>query len=105
MTPSIARPSGTAPFYAALWMMGAVTAFTSMAVAGRAVSIELDTFEIMAWRSLIGMAIVVIFGIGIIVFWTGEEVVTAPGTEDEVIVDEGTAIEGDDTATVPVAPD
>ena len=58
MTPSIARPSGTAPLYAALWMMGAVTAFTSMAVAGRAVSIELDTFEIMAWRSLIGMAIV-----------------------------------------------
>ena len=54
---------------------------------------------------LIGMAIVVIFGIGIIVFWTGEEVATAPGTEDEVIVDEGTAIEGDDTATVPVAPD
>ena len=51
------------------------------------------------------MAIVVIFGIGIIVFWTGEEVATAPGTEDEVIVDEGTAIEGDDTATVPVAPD
>ncbi|MGR3591824.1 MAG: DMT family transporter, partial [Limimaricola soesokkakensis] len=44
--------------YAALWMMGAVTAFTSMAVAGRAVSIELDTFEIMAWRSLIGMTIV-----------------------------------------------
>ena len=38
---------------------------------------------------LIGMAIVVIFGIGIIVFWTGEEVATAPGTEDEVIVDEG----------------
>ncbi|WP_370161374.1 DMT family transporter [Limimaricola soesokkakensis] len=58
MTSSIARPSGTAPLYAALWMMGAVTAFTSMAVAGRAVSIELDTFEIMAWRSLIGMAIV-----------------------------------------------
>ncbi|UOA32497.1 hypothetical protein DSM110093_02297 [Sulfitobacter sp. DSM 110093] len=54
---------------------------------------------------LIGMAIVVIFGIGIIVFWTGEEVATAPGTEDEVIVDDGTGIEGDDTATVPVAPD
>ena len=58
MTPSIARLPGTAPLYAALWMMGAVTAFTSMAVAGRAVSIELDTFEIMTWRSLIGMVIV-----------------------------------------------
>lgn len=58
MTPSIARPSGTAPLRAVLWMMGAVAAFTLMAVAGRAVSIELDTFEIMAWRSLIGMAIV-----------------------------------------------
>lgn len=39
-------------------MMGAVAAFTSMAVAGRAVAIELDTFEIMAWRSLVGIALV-----------------------------------------------
>lgn len=41
-------------------MMGAVTAFTSMAIAGREVSFELDTFEIMAWRSLVGIALVVL---------------------------------------------
>ncbi len=43
---------------AALWMIGAITAFTLMAVAGRAVSVELDTFEIMLYRSLIGVCIV-----------------------------------------------
>lgn len=44
---------------AALWMIGAITSFTLMAIAGRAVSIELDTFEIMFFRSLTGIAIVV----------------------------------------------
>ncbi|QQA44837.1 DMT family transporter [Pelagovum pacificum] len=44
---------------AALWMLGAVVSFSSMALAGRAVSFELDTFEIMAYRSIIGFAIVV----------------------------------------------
>ncbi|MGB5557637.1 MAG: DMT family transporter [Paracoccaceae bacterium] len=43
-------------------MIGAIVSFTSMAVAGRAVSFELDTFEIMLFRSLIGIAIVV--GVG-----------------------------------------
>lgn len=43
---------------AAIWMIGAITAFTLMAVAGRAVSFDLDTFEIMLYRSLIGMALV-----------------------------------------------
>lgn len=47
---------------AALWMLGAVLAFSSMAVAGRAVSFELDTFEIMMYRSMIGLALVVIVG-------------------------------------------
>lgn len=45
---------------AALWMTGAVVSFTAMAVAGRAVSLDLDTFEIMLYRSLIGLAIVLI---------------------------------------------
>lgn len=45
---------------AALWMSGAIAAFTSMAVAGRAVSLELDTFEIMMYRSLVGIVIVLI---------------------------------------------
>ena len=43
---------------AALWMIGAITSFTTMAVAGRAVSLELDTFEIMFYRSLTGICIV-----------------------------------------------
>jgi drug/metabolite transporter (DMT)-like permease len=45
---------------ASLWMIGAIVSFTSMAVAGRAVSLDLDTFEIMMFRSLIGFVIVVI---------------------------------------------
>lgn len=47
---------------AALWMLGAIVSFTSMAVAGREVSLELDTFEIMAYRSAIGVLLVV--GVG-----------------------------------------
>ncbi|MGR3636806.1 MAG: DMT family transporter [Shimia sp.] len=46
-------------FKAALWMTGAIASFTSMAIAGRAVSLELDTFEIMMYRSLVGIVIVV----------------------------------------------
>lgn len=46
-------------FKAALWMIGAIASFTTMAVAGRAVSLELDTFEIMLYRSLTGIVIVV----------------------------------------------
>jgi drug/metabolite transporter (DMT)-like permease len=45
---------------ASLWMIGAIVSFTSMAVAGRAVSLDLDTFEIMMFRSLIGVVIVVV---------------------------------------------
>jgi len=43
---------------AALWMIGAISSFTLMAVAGRTVSAELDTFEIMLFRSLTGIVIV-----------------------------------------------
>ena len=32
---------------AALWMVGAIASFTAMAVAGREMASELDTFEIM----------------------------------------------------------
>lgn len=41
-------------------MVGAITAFTSMAVAGRAALTNLDTFEIMLYRSLVGASIVVL---------------------------------------------
>ena len=46
--------------HAVLWMIGAIISFTSMAIAGRAVSGLLDTFEIMLYRSIIGFLIVVI---------------------------------------------
>ncbi|MFT5066983.1 MAG: drug/metabolite transporter (DMT)-like permease [Yoonia sp.] len=47
---------------AALWMVGAIFAFTSMAIAGRAASLELDTFEIMLYRSCVGFTIVLVVG-------------------------------------------
>ncbi|SLN12567.1 Riboflavin transporter [Roseovarius litorisediminis] len=45
---------------AALWMLGAVASFSLMAIAGREVSFELDTFEIMMYRSLIGLLAVIV---------------------------------------------
>ncbi|MEP2642739.1 DMT family transporter [Roseobacter sp.] len=45
---------------AAFWMGGAIVSFCTMAVAGREASAQLDTFEIMVYRSLIGMIIVVV---------------------------------------------
>lgn len=46
------------PGLAALWMIGAIASFSSMAVAGRELSTMHDTFEIMFYRSLVGIAIV-----------------------------------------------
>lgn len=43
---------------AALWMTGAIASFSSMAVAGREASLDLDTFEIMMYRSMVGVLIV-----------------------------------------------
>lgn len=45
---------------AAAWMSGAIVSFSAMAVAGRAVASELDTFELMLYRSLIGLGIVLL---------------------------------------------
>lgn len=39
-------------------MVGGIISFTSMAIAGREVSFELDTFEIMLYRSIIGVLVV-----------------------------------------------
>ncbi|MHA1189767.1 MAG: DMT family transporter [Alphaproteobacteria bacterium] len=50
------------PVKAAIWIIGAMASFTSMAIAGREVSVELDTFELMLFRSLIGIVIVVSIG-------------------------------------------
>lgn len=46
------------PLRAALWMTGAIAAFSAMAVAGRQLSLAMSTFELMTWRSFIGLAIV-----------------------------------------------
>lgn len=45
---------------AAFWMTGAIVSFTAMAVAGRAVAFELDTFETMMYRSLVGAVVVLV---------------------------------------------
>ena len=50
------------PLKAAFYMMGAVISFTAMAVAGREMAPRLDTFEIMLYRSLIGVAVVLAAG-------------------------------------------
>lgn len=56
--PSQTTGPAARPLLAAAWMMGAVVAFTLMAVAGRSVSHQLDTFEILGYRSLIGGVII-----------------------------------------------
>ncbi len=43
---------------AALWMIGSIVSFTTMAVAGRSVGASHDTFEIMLYRSLTGIVLV-----------------------------------------------
>lgn len=47
---------------AAAWMIGAIVSFSSMAVAGRALSGDLSSFEMMMYRSFIGLAIILIVG-------------------------------------------
>jgi drug/metabolite transporter (DMT)-like permease len=46
------------PLAAALWMTGAIASFTAMAVATRQINGAHDTFEILAYRSMIGWVIV-----------------------------------------------
>jgi drug/metabolite transporter (DMT)-like permease len=46
------------PLAAALWMMGSIAGFSLVAVAGRALRVGLDTFEVMFYRSLVGVVIV-----------------------------------------------
>jgi drug/metabolite transporter (DMT)-like permease len=50
----------TNPLKAAAWMMGAIASFSAMAVAGRAIQVEMNTFELMLYRSAIGWAVVVL---------------------------------------------
>lgn len=46
------------PLLALIWMLGAAASFTAMAVAGRELSVEMNTFELMMYRSFIGIVIV-----------------------------------------------
>jgi len=55
-------PDTHRPLAAALWMTGSIVSFTAMAVAGREVAGQHDTFEIMAVRSAIGLGLVL--GVG-----------------------------------------
>lgn len=48
------------PLKAACWMLGAMVSFTLMAIAGRSLANLLDTFEIMTYRSLISLLIVLV---------------------------------------------
>ncbi|MGD1868304.1 MAG: DMT family transporter [Neomegalonema sp.] len=46
------------PGKAALWMLGSLASFTLMAIAGRELASDLNSFQILFWRSVIGLAIV-----------------------------------------------
>ena len=50
------------PLKAAYWMIGAMVSFSLMAISGRELAPDLNTFEIMFFRSLIGLVIVLIIG-------------------------------------------
>ena len=50
------------PLLASAWMLGAIVSFSAMAIAGRAVSFDHDTFEILLYRSLVAIVIVLVVG-------------------------------------------
>ena len=50
------------PLKAASWMLGAMVSFSLMAISGRELAPDLNTFEIMFFRSLIGLIIVLSIG-------------------------------------------
>ena len=44
-----------------LWMIGGVFCLTSMAIVGKEISLQIDTFEILFFRSVIGVCIILFF--------------------------------------------
>ena len=44
-----------------LWMIGGVFCLTSMAIAGKEISLQIDTFELLFFRSVIGVCIILFF--------------------------------------------
>ncbi|MDG2000011.1 MAG: DMT family transporter [Amylibacter sp.] len=57
------RQQNSQPFKAAFVMLGAMFSFTLMAIAGRELAGNLDTFEIMMYRSFIGVLIVLFIAV------------------------------------------
>lgn len=49
----------------ALWMIGTLLSFSAMAIAGRELGGILDTFEVMFYRSAVGVVVV----LGVLTFW------------------------------------
>lgn len=58
--PNLPPPPLHNPWRAALWMTGAITSFSAMAIAVRELKGAHDTFEIMAARSAVGLLIVLV---------------------------------------------
>lgn len=54
--PTIERD--TSLLRAGIWMIGAILSFSAMTVGGREASLSLDTFEIMMYRSFVGVVLV-----------------------------------------------
>lgn len=57
----VAVPAPSSPnavVFAALWMSGALLSFMAMAVGGRELAAELSTFQILFFRSLVGLIVV-----------------------------------------------
>lgn len=61
---TVPQNAASQPAQAAVWMIGAIVSFTAMAVAGRALAGQHDTFEIMTYRSIIGLVLVVAVAYG-----------------------------------------
>lgn len=55
---TIVRPASQ-PLKALAWMMMAIASFAAMAVGGREIQAEMNTFELMLYRSAIGFGVVV----------------------------------------------
>ncbi|GIT91792.1 DMT transporter permease [Jannaschia pagri] len=66
----MSRQDRSSTLRAALWMVGSIASFTFMAVGGRAVADVHDTFEIMLYRSVVGVILVV--GVGALMGKLGE---------------------------------
>jgi drug/metabolite transporter (DMT)-like permease len=57
VTPPLTAPPSR-PWLALAWMTGALVSFVTMAIAGREIQTEMNTFELMLYRSVIGWLIV-----------------------------------------------